>query len=230
MQCKAALLSGITLIKELSSTYRFQVVCLEEHYTPPFSFSAEATYRVTPAVLKKITGVLHPEPIAAQIALPENAQLADKRYLLILDGVADPGNMGTLLRTALALGWQGALITPGSTDPFNEKALRAAKGATFKLPLQQASWQEVDTLLNTERWMLLAATINAEPMYSVKITTPVALALGNETHGLSERIKMRAQAVSIPMHQSMSSLNVACAGAILMQFLAHRGNCLHNMS
>jgi len=220
--CKSALLSGLTLIEELCAKHRFKTVCLEEGYAPAFSFEADVVYRVTSAILKKITGVVHPEPIAAEITLPEEAQLTEVNYLLILDGVSDPGNMGTLLRTALALGWQGALITPGSTDPFNEKALRAAKGATFKIPLKRGSWQEVDALLKTERWMLLAAMPGKTPMRELQVAPAVALALGNEAQGLSERIRVRARAISIPMHAEMSSLNVACAGAILMQYIAEQ--------
>lgn len=218
-QCNTALLSGIKLIEELSHTHRFKKILIEENYTPTFSFDTEQLFVVHPSILKKITNLIQPEPLAAEIDLPTEEDFSQKQYLLILDGISDPGNMGTLLRTALALGWEGVLITPKSTDPYNEKALRAAKGATFKIPLKNGTWADIDAFLTSGKWNILAADVDGIPMAQTSIAPPVALALGNEAKGLSDRIKMHASKIAIPMQKEMQSLNVACAGAILMQFL-----------
>ena len=85
--------------------------------------------------MKKISGMQTPEGLVVEIEMPKPAPLEGLKYLLALDGVSDPGNVGALLRTALALGWQGIFILDESCDPFNDKALRSARGATFRLPL-----------------------------------------------------------------------------------------------
>jgi RNA methyltransferase, TrmH family len=221
--CRSALLPGIKLIKELSGAHRFKTVLIETGYSVDFPIQAEQIFYVNAAIMKKATGLNQPEPLAAEIALPLEQDVSKIKQLLVLDGISDPGNMGTLLRTALALGWQGVLITPGSTDPFNEKALRSAKGATFKIPIQCASsWSEVETFFASSPHFLIAADVRGEPMEQMRIQTPIALALGNEASGLSAYIKERARPICIPMEQSMESLNVASAGAILMQFLKGR--------
>jgi TrmH family RNA methyltransferase len=221
-ECHSALICGPKLIKELSLEHRFRTVLVEEGYALDFPLKAERQVTVSTSILKKVTGLVQPEPLAAEIKLPEEHDVRDASYLLILDGISDPGNMGTLLRTALALGWQGVLITPGSTDPFNEKALRAAKGATFKIPLKQASHEELEMFLATSQHMLLAADFHGTPMDMLSTRAPIALALGNEANGLSLSIATKAQRITIPMENTMESLNVASAGAILMQFLKNR--------
>jgi len=215
-ECKTALLSGINSIRDMASSHRFKTVVIEQDYEPPFAFDSERTYICTAAIMKKITAVSEPQPLAAEIEIPEEEEMEDKDFLLILDSVSDPGNMGSLLRTALALGWQGVFLTPNCSDPFNEKALRAAKGATFKIPLKTGSWKELDALRDARGRTFFAADSSGEPLKTVRAKTPLALALGNEAKGLSKEITMRARKIAIPMHQAMESLNVAVAGAILM--------------
>lgn len=221
-ECHSALISGIKLIKELSLKVHFKTVLIAEGYPLDFPLQAERQVTVSPSLLKKVTGLVQPEPLAAEIPLPEEQEVTNARYLLVLDGISDPGNMGTLLRTAVALGWQAVLITPGSTDPFNEKALRAAKGATFKIPLKQASQEEIEMFLATSGHRILAADIHGTPMDRLSAQAPIALALGNEANGLSLSIATKAERITIPMENTMESLNVASAGAILMQFLKNR--------
>jgi TrmH family RNA methyltransferase len=218
-QCHSALISGKKLIKELSVEHRFKTVLIERDYVSDWDITGQQVFVVNSSIMKKVTGLIQPEPIAAEIDLPQEQDLSTKHYLLILDGISDPGNMGTLLRTALALGWQGVLITPGSTDPFNEKAIRAARGATFKIPLRQASLEEIEALLASTHHTILAADAQGTPMDELAIAGPIALALGNEANGLSDSIKRKARPIAIPMEKGMESLNVASAGAILMNFL-----------
>ncbi len=219
LNCQTALISGIKLVLELSDLGRFKTVVVEEGYEIPYSIQADQVLQVPLSLIKKITGVEHPEPLAAEIALPSPTSLDHLTYVLILDGISDPGNMGTLIRTALALGWEAVMITPGSTDPFNEKALRAAKGATFKIPLKQSSWNEIHQLLNDPRYCVLAADVQGQPVDNLPPSSRYVLVLGNESQGLSETIRNKAHRISIPMKGSMESLNVACAGAILMHML-----------
>jgi len=163
----------------------------------------------TEDIVKKITGLASPDSMVAEIALPEMKNLRGAAPILILDKISDPGNLGTLLRSALAFGYKGAFILEGSADPFNDKALRAAKGATFHLPLALGSWEECRQMIDLPFYFGDTSGSKALP------TGPHALVLSNETHGPSPEIRK----AGIPLHiatQNVESLNVAVAGSILM--------------
>lgn len=185
-----------------------------------FSFHQEAkeVFFVTDAILKKATGLETPEPIAAIVPMPKWESLIGKMKILALDGVSDPGNLGTLLRTALALGWEGAFLTNECVDPFNEKALRSAKGATFSLPLQMGSVKELLELI--QGYQAYVADMEGIPLPEIKPSVKTVLILGNEANGVSEEIKKNLSKVTIPISH-IESLNVAAAGAILMYNMRH---------
>ncbi len=213
---QSVLIVGKRVIKELRKETTFKTLILEEGYADPSSFNAKEVFFVTKEILKKITGLQNPEGIAAEIQMPVEGSLEGKNHLIVLDGVSDPGNLGTLLRTALALGWDGAYITENSVDPFNDKALRAAKGATFHLPLIQGSWENLHALIEKHGYTVFIADKNGTTLKNTKPQKPLMLVLGNETRGANVKAKKNYTSVSIPMHPSMESLNVASAGAILM--------------
>jgi RNA methyltransferase, TrmH family len=213
---KSALITGIKAVKEIASLFPLRTLLIGKGATIPKEIKAEKTFFVTESILKKVTGLENPEPLAAEVPIPLQAELNHKNFLLVLDGVSDPGNLGTLLRTALALGWDGAFITSDSTDPFNEKALRAAKGATFRLPLRIGSWQELSTLIQKNKMHVYVADVKGERLVTKKIHTPIVLVLGNESHGATLTAKENYTSITIPMNENAESLNVAIAGAILM--------------
>ena len=221
-ECNRVLLSGRKLIKELSSSIRIRTLFLESGTIP--SIEAEEIFFVTPEILKKVTGLENPEPIAAEIDMLNTQDLSSANFLLVLDGISDPGNLGTLLRTACALGWDGVFLTRGSTDPYNEKALRAAKGATFTLPWKCGTREELSALLQSRAMTVLAADTSGTDLHLCKISPPLALILGNESHGISPELKNSAQSIAIPLMGRMESLNVASAGAILMYDLKERSH------
>jgi len=213
---QSVVLSGLKLIKELSSQFHFHSVLLEEGFTPPFAVEAENRYCVTKQIINKISGVEQSEPIIAEIAMPKVQDLSSANFLLILDRVSDPGNLGTLLRNALGLGWEGVFLTLDSTDPFNDKAIRAAKGATFKIPWKSGTFEEIVALLKKKNMKLYAADAHGKDFANFRFSAPLALVLGNEAHGLSADFKKRAEMIAIPMKGQVESLNVASAGAIMM--------------
>jgi RNA methyltransferase, TrmH family len=210
---KRVLIVGDNLVKEIPLKILFAVDVI-----PP-GIKAEKSYVVTAAIMKKITGLEHPEGLAAEVEMPPEAAFESVKRLLVLDGVSDPGNMGTLIRTALALGWEGAYITANSCDPFNDKALRAAKGATFRLPLSFGSWDDLRGLLSRNQITPLAADMGGVNIQEIKRNQGIALILGNEARGISSEAESLCTKVAIPMSGKMESLNVAVAGGILMYCL-----------
>lgn len=209
------LISGKKMIMDLSSFYPIHTLFFTK--TPPNTLRAEKVFRIPPDLLKKISGMEEKDGLAALVPLPKPQSLADKRHLLILDRVSDPGNLGTLWRTALALGWDGVWLTPGTVDPYNDKALRAAKGATFRLPFDRINPDELARWIKRSGASLFTADLEGESLPDCLPTqSPLALLLGNEGQGPGSWASSLCRKVTIPMQNRVESLNVASAGAILL--------------
>lgn len=181
---------------------------------------AEEHIVISEQVLKKITGVEHPEGIIAEFPLPEPRTLSGSR-LLACDRIQDPGNLGTLIRTAFALGWDGIFLID-SCDPFNDKALRAAKGATFFLPFQKGSWEEMGAFARACKLRILISDTHGQVPEALPRDGSYLLVLGNESSGVRPRGALAHEVVAIPMAEGADSLNVAVAGGILMYALKRR--------
>ncbi len=212
-ETKSLVLIGDKLIQEL--TLPIRTLLYTTSHTP--QIPAQEKIPITDSLLKKISGLVAPETLAAEIAMPPQEGLKNASWILALDGISDPGNLGTLLRTACALGWQGAWIGPKSADPYNDKALRAAKGATFHLPWQQTD--SLDTLIQERPFSIYIADKEGTPLKECAPTPPLILIMGSESHGASPLLKARYPSICIPMPGPIESLNVAAAGAILMHAL-----------
>jgi TrmH family RNA methyltransferase len=136
--------------------------------------------------------------------------------LLLLDAVQDPGNVGTIIRTAAALGAHATIALPGSVDVWNAKVVRSAMGAHFHHPAFHASWEDVQAFLARTSTPLWAADADGT-MLADRGPERLALAVGNEGGGLSPSIRSAAQRViSLPITTMVESLNVAVATGILL--------------
>jgi TrmH family RNA methyltransferase len=138
-----------------------------------------------------------------------------------LDGVQDPGNVGTILRTALGLGAAGAAALKGTADLTNSKVLRAAMGASFQLPAVVATPEEFVAWAKLQRTQIWIADRSGEPADQLPRSSadrpPVALVLGNEGAGVSPALEAAAdRRVAIPLAGRVESLNVAVAAGILL--------------
>ncbi|MDE3045806.1 MAG: RNA methyltransferase [Verrucomicrobiota bacterium] len=207
------LLMGEKMIRELAKKVSLEAIIT---VAPAPDIHAKEHYLVSEAVLKKITGLPAPDGFAAIAPLPKPQKMEGKQRLLILDRIADPGNLGTLLRTALALGWDGVFFTPGTVDPFNDKALRASKGALFSLPFSYGK-----PLI--EGYTPYLADTEGTPLSKVKASLPLALILSNEGEGPAPWAEKYAHKIAIPMHNGVESLSVATSGAILLYELRITG-------
>ncbi|WP_376792380.1 TrmH family RNA methyltransferase [Thermoflexus sp.] len=179
-------------------------------------------YEVTPAILELCTEAETPQGIIAVAPIPELPWPEPSTFLILLDRVQEPGNVGAVLRSAAAAGAEGAIIPPGTADPWHPKAVRAAAGAHFVLPVRIASWAEIPSLLgSTTVWL---ATPGGEHVYfEVNWREPVTLILGGEASGPGpEAQRLPHRAVRIPMARGMESLNVAVAGALLLYEVARQ--------
>ncbi|XP_020240259.1 uncharacterized protein LOC109819083 isoform X2 [Cajanus cajan] len=200
--------------------------------------------RVSSVVMKKLSGLQTTDSLDA-IALMKipasffNVDSDQKNWqkwfptahrILVLDGIQDPGNLGTLLRSALAFRWDGVFLLPGCCDPFNEKALRASRGASFQLPVVSGNWSNLESLKEEFQMKMLAGHPEHEglvkpvcllsPSFCDSISdTPLCLVLGSEGSGLSENSLQECELVSIAMAGEYESLNVSVAGGIFLYML-----------
>lgn len=135
--------------------------------------------------------------------------------LIILDGVQDPGNVGTIVRTAEAFGFGGLIITPGTASPFSDKAVRASMGSFLGLDVAQADYPALATTLDHQ--IIGLALQASKPLKRDLFAGRYAIGLGQEGRGLSPELQALSRTlISIPMPGPTESLNVAAAAAIVM--------------
>jgi TrmH family RNA methyltransferase len=144
--------------------------------------------------------------------------------IVLLAGIQDPGNCGTILRAAEAFGATGVLATKGTVSPYNAKAIRAAAGTLFRLPaLLGLAPKQIITLLRRERIRLITTVAkDGRPLAEMDAAAPLALALGSEGAGLPRELQEAGEPVSIPMSRQVESLNVAAAAAVTLYEIARR--------
>jgi TrmH family RNA methyltransferase len=171
---------------------------------------------VAPGVLEGASDTKTPQGVLAVFPLTSVSIPVSTSLVVILDSLNDPGNLGTIMRTCLAAGVDGLLLSPGCVDPFSPKVLRAAMGAHFKLPFQVAGWDEIaDLTKNLD--LLLADMGDGTSLWETDLSTPIGVILGSEAHGPSEEARSLAKgSIHIPMDAAAESLNAAIAGAVLL--------------
>jgi TrmH family RNA methyltransferase len=136
-------------------------------------------------------------------------------FILIPDRIRDPGNLGTLLRSAAAVGVQAVFLPPETTDAFAPKVLRSGMGAHFRLPIQSMKWEKIRGEIKGLEIYL--ADMDGTSCWETDLRVPLALIVGSEAEGASEEAReLATQKISIPMSGDMESLNAGVAGSVLM--------------
>ena len=168
---------------------------------------------ITEKLFKKITGYANSQGVLAEVLFSPQKALTKERYLLVLDNVQDPGNVGALIRAALALGWEAVILVGNCADPYGPKVVNASKGAVFRLPIISMVPSALQRYCQG-KIPLIAADLKGEPFVK---KGACALILGNEGHGISSEIMLLSpDIIKIPLKGDMESLNVASAGSILL--------------
>lgn len=178
-------------------------------------FDFENQIVVSDKVFAKLSDTVTSQGVVAVVEKKQGGLTSPKGNCLVLDGLQDPGNVGTLIRTAAACGFTD-VFAAGCVDVFSPKVLRSAMSAHFCVNVQSVeSVEKVFEVLDGVE--TVAADMNGESAFSATFKGKVALILGNEGNGLSEFSKNNAEKiVSLPMCNNFESLNVAVAGSVLM--------------
>lgn len=174
-------------------------------------------FEIDELVMKQIANTETPQGILAVVPFIDLPLPTQPQFVLMLDAVRDPGNVGAILRSARAAGVDAILFAPNTVDPYNDKVVRAAMGTHFFVPLRVAAWQDIREMPAMPRRIYLADARGEIDYARADWSRPVALIVGGEAEGASEEAKALATArVSIPMHGGVESLNAAMAATVLL--------------
>lgn len=174
-------------------------------------------YQVDDKILKSLASTVSPQGIVAVVPCPAIEPAGDDWLTLVLDQIRNPDNLGAILRIAAAAGVYQVITSLGSADPYNPKAVRAAMGAHFYVPIRAGlNWSRIKPFLEGKQ-VLLADVGGQTAYYEVDWTVPTALIIGSEAEGAGdEAVKAAHRIISIPMVGSIESLNAAVAAGIIV--------------
>jgi TrmH family RNA methyltransferase len=176
---------------------------------------------LAPGLFRRLSPVATPSGVLAVIATPAPTR-ASGDFILMLEAIQDPGNLGAILRTAAATGVTDVMLSPGCAEAWSPKALRGGQGGQFRLRVHAG----VDLFEWLKDWPggAYAAMPNAvSSLYSLDLAGPVAFAFGNEGAGLSAPLQSRCKAFAIPMAARVESLNVAASVAVCLYERVRQG-------
>lgn len=224
---------GVRVVEELvgaGAALRWALVSPSLAGSPRGAALAETLERagrvehVSDAALGRLAATQSPQGVLAVAPIPtptpETVRFEVRSICLLLDAVQDPGNFGTLVRSADAFGAAAVVALPGTVDAWNPKSVRAASGSSFRVPILQLGWNEAMSWLSAAGFRILAADVAGAPIESLPPAQRVALVVGNEGAGLSAHAKAAADArVTVPIPGPAESLNVAVAAGILLYTL-----------
>ncbi|WP_041822494.1 TrmH family RNA methyltransferase [Alkalihalophilus pseudofirmus] len=219
------LIEGFHLVEEaLKAKFHIEVILMTEQTVLPLTWEVYENdiIIVSPQVLKEISETETPQGIAAVCAIPAPPSMTTlSGQFLLIDRVQDPGNIGTMIRTADAAGMTGVVLGEGSVDLFNSKVIRASQGSIFHMPVIRGSLIEWVEKLKEKNIPVFGTSLTEASSYTAIEPQPeFALIVGNEGEGVqSELLEGSDQNIYIPIYGQAESLNVAVATGILLYYL-----------
>lgn len=226
-QTGAFLVEGEKLVREaIESGLSVQTVCYDSDVLTDMQLiqlllaTADQVLEVSPNVIMALSDAKTPQPIIASCRVPvKNTTLPQGGCGIVLDSVRDPGNFGTILRTAEAFGMDFVLCWDGA-DPYQPKVVRSTAGAIFRVNLLQAeSWQQGMQMLGQAGYSVYATTLHQSSVdvRQVAFQSPCVVVIGNEASGVRDEVIAQCNGcVTIPMENQTESLNASVAASVLM--------------
>lgn len=215
------ILEGKRLVDEIPNSWEIKYLLKAESYSEDINF--ENVYTVKDSLFEKISETVNPQGILAVCHIKEfdvtNVDYSNSPFFVVLENVTDPGNIGTLIRTADAAGADGIFLSKGCVDIYNPKVIRATMGSIFHLPIYRNLnlMDLMEDFKNNNVKTLAAHLKGTSTPYKVDMTTACAVIIGNEANGLSDEIsEMASDLVKIPMPGKAESMNAGIAGGILI--------------
>ncbi len=214
---------GANLVKDIPSPESVRLLFVKESKQSQFAeiisrFPSEVVV-LSDDLFDRVSDTVTPAGIAAVVEIPKTTDISDinDEKIIVLDHVADAGNVGAVLRTAVAAGYKTAVLL-GSADPYSPKAVRASMSAIFKINLCFSNNNAFLCSKNIVNYDIMVLDMAGENIFSHVPQRKYALVVGNEAHGVSDEIKAVGRKLSIPM-TAMESLNAAVSAGVAMYLL-----------
>ncbi len=221
----AFLAEGVRLVEDaLLANWLFRFIFYDETLSERGKLQVEnlksrgiEVEEISAGLMKSLSNTESPQGIIAVLNFSQLAIPQPLNFILIPDQIRDPGNLGTLLRSAAAAGVQAVLIPPETTDAFAPKVVRAGMGAHFRLPIHTMTWEEINQVVKLAGLQVFLADMDGQSCWEVDLRQPLALIIGGEAEGASESArKLVNHKIKIPMSGNIESLNAGVAGSVLM--------------
>lgn len=224
MNAKRFIVEGYHLVNEASKTNLLEAIISTDEKELK-KINNVKRYLVNDAIINKIATTKNPQNILGIVKMLDHNITnllpiikENKTKLVMLDDVNDPGNLGTIIRTAAGLGYDGIIMSPNTVDLYNEKVIRSTQGVMFKIPIIKANLQEVIKMLKKEKVFCIGTALtNAKDVKHITKKDKFAICLGNEAKGISKEVLDNMdENVRIAMKNDVESLNVSIAAGIIM--------------
>ncbi|MBR2441755.1 MAG: RNA methyltransferase [Clostridia bacterium] len=201
----------------LASGFEIEHTFLAEDYAGDVSAFVNPVW-VSNDVFARLSDEKTPQGVLCRVKIPQRTLCVPKASCLFLDGVSDPGNLGAIIRTANAAGYNEIYLTEECADPYSPKSVRASMSGIFFTKIYRAPRVEILSVL--EGTPIVVADMGGENAFSFRAPQKLALVIGNEGNGVSDEVRAKAaHTVKIPMQATQESLNAAVSAGILMYLL-----------
>jgi len=211
---------GVKLVEELlsQSTFKLESLFYTEDYTAPIP-SGIHSFKISNSELERISGFVTPNKVLAVVKYPDlkPTQTETENFVLVLDEIKDPGNLGTILRTADWFGIRSVIASETTVDIFNPKVIQASMGSVYRVKFALVNLESKLIELQKAGFKLVGADLRGENLYSYSFPSKTALVMGSESHGISEKIaRLLESRITIPQVGKTESLNVGMATGIIL--------------
>ena len=217
---KQYVVEGLKMVNEaIKYNQKIALIVKAESFNLELLPSSSPEIIVTDSVFSYLSDEKTPQGVLAVIELENKPLKAPTKNALLLDGIQDPGNIGTIIRTAAAAGYQDIYLI-SCVDPYSPKAVRASMSGIYFVNIYKGDYNEVfDAIKNLD---LIVADMNGENVFDYQVKNDYCIAVGNEANGVSQIVKDKANVVlSIPMSENVESLNAAVAISLMMYKLKY---------
>lgn len=229
---KVFVVEGVRLVEEahasnwrITNTFISEMLSVRGQQLVDVFHSSETNVEiVSENVMRAISDTKSPQGIVAIIEMNKLPLPRQLDFVLILDHLSDPGNLGTILRTCAAANVEAVWLTEGCVDAYSPKVIRSGMGAHFRVPIEVMNWDEISAHVDASKLhVYLSSADIGEPYYQVDFQRPLALIIGSESQGVSEIAAQRADSkVMVPMPGGGESLNAAVAAGIMLFEIARQ--------
>lgn len=215
------LVEGEHLIQEALQANQLQTLMIRNGKENIFSFEQDV-YFVSDDIIKKVSQNVSLSDYIG-ICIKKEETISSMQKVILLDDLQDPGNVGTIIRTAYSFGYDAIIIGEGCVDVYNDKTVRSTQGAVFHIPIVHANIPEIISTLQKEGVKVVGTCLEgAKPLSTIAPTNSIGLVFGNEGMGVKKEILASCDALAKIEMQAFESLNVAIAAGICMYYFSDK--------